>query len=104
MIKDIKFKGKVRQWSNSFIVTIPMSYIDNDLLAEGKTYEFTCKEIKTEDVERGVVKRMADDGDYFVLYDNLDMKMVTGDEPYTAKKTPKENIWREKYIPWYERF
>ena len=49
---EIKFKAKIRQWSNSFIVTVPMSYIDNNLLAEGKTYEFTCKEIKTEDAVR----------------------------------------------------
>jgi len=49
---EIKFKGKIRQWSNSFIVTVPMSYIDNNLLAEGKTYEFNCKEIKTEDAVR----------------------------------------------------
>jgi hypothetical protein len=42
---EIKFKAKIRQWSNSFIATIPMSYIDNKLLEEGKTYEFVCKEV-----------------------------------------------------------
>jgi len=44
-MNEIKFKGKIRHWSNSFIVTVPMSYIDNDLLKEGKTYEFNVKEI-----------------------------------------------------------
>ena len=42
---DIKFKAKVWKWTNSFIVTVPMSYIDNNLLAEGKTYEFSVKEV-----------------------------------------------------------
>lgn len=35
------------------------------------------------------------DDDYlacFVLYDNLDTKMITGDEPYTAKRTRLENL------------
>ena len=45
---EIKFKAKIRQWSNSFIATIPMSYIDNKLLEEGKTYEFVCKEVDLE--------------------------------------------------------
>lgn len=28
----------------------------------------------------------------FVLYDNLDTKMITGDEPFTAKRTRLENL------------
>jgi len=48
--------------------------------------------------EEGCIKRMASkitDDDMpaaFVLYDNLDTKMVTGDEPYTAKRTRLENL------------
>jgi len=42
---EIKFKANIRQWSNSFIVTVPMSFISNDLLKEGRTYEFTVKEV-----------------------------------------------------------
>ena len=45
------------------------------------------------DCQSGCVKRMAsnmEDGDppaAFVLYDNLECKMTTGDEPYTAART-----------------
>jgi hypothetical protein len=49
MATEIKFKAKVRQWSNSFIATVPMSYIDNKLLEEGKTYEFSVKEVESND-------------------------------------------------------
>jgi len=42
---EIKFKAKIRKWTNSFIATIPMSFISNNLLEEGKTYEFVCKEV-----------------------------------------------------------
>ena len=48
--------------------------------------------------ENGCIKRMASpisDNDMpaaFVLYDNLDTLMVTGDEPYTAKCTRLENL------------
>ena len=46
---DIKFKAKIRKWTNSFIATVPMSYIDNKILEEGKTYEFTAKEVDPDD-------------------------------------------------------
>jgi len=42
---EIKFKGVIRKWSNSFIVTVPMSFISNDLLKEGETYEFVARKI-----------------------------------------------------------
>ncbi len=38
------------------------------------------------DCEHGVVKRQQGDT-VFVLYDNLVMRMTTGDEPYTAQGT-----------------
>ncbi len=50
------------------------------------------------DCEDGVIKRLASDisdNDMpaaFVLYDNLDTKMITGDEDYTAKRTRLENL------------
>lgn len=41
-----------------------------------------------EDSQGGVIKRWTDDGeDAFVIYDNLDCRMLTGDEPYTAART-----------------
>ena len=61
------------------------------------------EDINAKCVQRGVVKRPCDDGDYFVLYDNLDMKMVTGDEPYTAQKTPFRNLYLEIQDSWSER-
>lgn len=39
------------------------------------------------DCQTGVIKRLCDNDSAFVIYDNLDMKMVTGDEDYTAAKT-----------------
>lgn len=53
--------------------------------------------------EDGVIKRMASNivspvgaeeplPAAFVLYDNLDTKMTTGDEPYKAKRTRLENL------------
>lgn len=41
-----KFKGSIRNGGNSFIVTIPRAYIDNDILAVGKKYEFFIEEVK----------------------------------------------------------
>jgi len=55
------------------------------------------------DVEHGVVRSSsAESHAYFVLYDIPDLKMVTGDEDYTAKLTPSDNLWEESSIPWYE--
>jgi hypothetical protein len=49
------------------------------------------------DCEHGVVKRMNDDGSCaFVIYDNAMMRMVTGDEPYTAKSTRIEDLVEEE--------
>lgn len=48
--------------------------------------------------ETGCIKRMADKitaddlPAAFVLYDNLETKMITGDEDYTAKRTRLENL------------
>jgi len=51
MVQDIKFKATIRKWTNSFIATVPMSFISNDLLQEGKTYEFNVKEVENNDSE-----------------------------------------------------
>jgi hypothetical protein len=48
---EIKFKATIRKWTNSFIATVPMSFISNDLLQEGKTYEFNVKEVDDNDSE-----------------------------------------------------
>ncbi len=48
---EIKFKAKIRNWTNSFIVTVPMSFISNDLLSEGKTYEFIAVEVEPDEKE-----------------------------------------------------
>ena len=50
-------------------------------------------DIKHPDCQEGVVKRgpvyasFTGEECYFVIYDNAVMKMVTGDEPYTATLT-----------------
>ena len=51
VVQDIKFKATIRKWTNSFIATVPMSFISNDLLQEGKTYEFNVKEVDDNDSE-----------------------------------------------------
>ena len=54
--------------------------------------------------EHGVVKRPRDTGSgYFVIYDNAEMKMVTGDEPYTAQNTDARFLVPEpEEFPWWE--
>ena len=44
-MNEIKFKGKIRNWTNSFIVTVPMSFMSNDLLKEGESYEFIARKV-----------------------------------------------------------
>jgi hypothetical protein len=46
------------------------------------------------DCEHGVVKRSAGDI-VFVIYDNAEMKMRTGDEPYTAASTRASDLIHE---------
>ena len=43
---DIKFKGSIRKWSNSYVVTIPITLINSDILSEDVEYEFVVKEVK----------------------------------------------------------
>jgi len=43
------------------------------------------------DCQKGVVSSK-NDAWVFVKYDNLDMKMITGDEPYTANATSSDNL------------
>jgi len=47
--------------------------------------------IRHEDCENGVVSSTNDQW-VFVKYDNLDCKMVTGDEPYTAQATCPDDL------------
>ena len=44
-----------------------------------------------ENTEGGVVKRVSDKY-VFVIYDNAVMKMVTGNEPYTAAATDPDDL------------
>jgi hypothetical protein len=53
--------------------------------ADGKTWH--------EDCQSGVVSSTNDKW-VFVKYDNLDGRMVTGDEPYTAQATDPRNLVR----------
>ena len=46
MFMDIKFKGSIRKWSNSYVVTIPITLVNSDLLKEDVEYEFVAKEVK----------------------------------------------------------
>ena len=46
MIMDIKFKGSIRKWSNSFVVTIPITLVNSAILSEDVEYEFVVKEVK----------------------------------------------------------
>ncbi len=55
------------------------------------------------DCQDGVVKRMAEDGDVFVIYDNAMFIMETGDEPYTAAKTRATNLIKIDSIPQREK-
>lgn len=44
--------------------------------------------IASSKAEFGVIKSSCDyDDGFFVIYDQNDIKMITGDEPYTAEKT-----------------
>jgi hypothetical protein len=52
------------------------------------------------DCERGVVSSVRD-SIVFVKYDNLSMKMVTGDEPYTSKATNIEDLVEEVTVEAY---
>lgn len=53
--------------------------------------------VKKKDLEHGVVKS-TNDRWVFVLYDNLEMKMTTGDEPYTAKATDPNDLILEDTV------
>lgn len=44
------------------------------------------------DCEDGVVKRSGDNGTIFVIYDNAEQIMRTGDEDFTAAGTKPENL------------
>jgi len=45
------------------------------------------------DCQDGVVKRYSNDGKtVFVLYDNEACKMMTGNEPYTAQGTDRDDL------------
>ena len=48
------------------------------------------------DCEHGVVKRVGENGTVFVIYDNAVMRMVTGDESYTAAGTRPDDLVREE--------
>ncbi len=52
------------------------------------------------DCEHGVICRSdkVNENSYFVKYDNLATKMVTGDEPYTAALTMAEDLVLESLI------
>ena len=39
----IKFKGTMRRAGNSFVVTVPRAYIDNDLVPEDKELDFSVE-------------------------------------------------------------
>ena len=43
---ELTFKATVRQWGNSFIVSIPMSFITNDLVKDNHEYKFSFEEVK----------------------------------------------------------
>lgn len=43
---EIKFKGQIRKWSNSSVVTVPAAYVQNGQLKEDTVYEFTVVEVK----------------------------------------------------------
>jgi len=42
----IKFKANIRKVGNSYVVTVPSTYISNGLLNENKTYSFLIEEVK----------------------------------------------------------
>ena len=55
-----------------------------------------CRNPYHPDCEHGAVSSVPESGHtVFVKYDNLSMKMVSGDEPYTAKSTRLEDLVRE---------
>ena len=51
------------------------------------------------DCQDGVVKRVSDQW-VFVIYDNAEGTMFTGDEPFTAAATDPENLvrWGKDYV------
>ena len=56
-----------------------------------------CRDSYHPECEHGVVSSVPENGHtVFVKYDNLSMKMVTGDEPYTAQSTRLEDLVRER--------
>lgn len=42
----MRFKGAVKKWGNSWVVTIPSDYIHNELMKEGDEYWFEYEEKK----------------------------------------------------------
>jgi len=42
----LKFIGKIRKTGNSYVATIPMQYVSNNLLDENKEYQFEIKEVE----------------------------------------------------------
>lgn len=52
---------------------------------------YACRDPYHPDCERGVVSSLRD-GIVFVKYDNAVMKMITGEEPYTAQATRFEDL------------
>jgi hypothetical protein len=41
----VKFKAKIWKAGDGYVITIPKLYIDNDLLKNGKKYEFHIQEV-----------------------------------------------------------